>query len=195
MEKNRLEAFSDGVIAIIITIMVLEMKVSEGINWDTFKMVIPKFISYIISFLFVAIYWVNHHHLLFTIKKVNPSIMWANMNLLFWLSLIPFATAWMGENHFEKITVAVYALLALFCGFSYNILQAAICKTYDEETAKRLMTKQSNRKSIMSIVLYSVSIPIALFIHPFISGFLFVAVSIMWLIPDKNIEKALSVNG
>lgn len=189
MEKTRLEAFSDGVIAIIITIMVLEMKVTEGINWESIKPLIPKLLSYILSFLFVAIYWVNHHHLLFTIKKVNAAIMWANMNLLFWLSLVPFATAWMGENHFDKITVACYAVLALCCGFSYNILQAAICKTYDEATAKRLMTKQSSWKSITSIVLYSVAIPIAIFIHPFISGFLFLTVSIMWLIPDKNIER------
>ena len=194
MEKTRLEAFSDGVIAIIITIMVLEMKAPEGTQWSIIKLLIPKLIGYILSFLFVAIYWVNHHHLLYTIKKVTPAIMWANVNLLFWLSLIPFVTAWMGENHFESITVACYASLALLCGLSFTILQVTISKTYDETTAKKVNTKKSNWKSIMSIIFYTISIPIALLVNPFISGFLFFTVSVMWLIPDKNIEKVLSAD-
>ncbi|MBA4197714.1 MAG: hypothetical protein C0459_09190 [Chitinophaga sp.] len=189
MNKTRLEAFSDGVIAIIITIMVLEMKAPEGVSWEVIKPLIPKLLSYILSFLFVAIYWGNHHHLLHTAKKVTSGIIWSNMNLLFWLSLIPFITAWMGENHFDKVTVASYAVLALVCGLSYNILQSAICKTYDAETSKRINTKQSNWKSIMSVVLYATSIPIALFFNSFIAGSLFFVVSVIWFIPDKNIEK------
>ena len=191
MEKTRLESFSDGVIAIVVTIMVLEMKAPKGTNYEeSIQPLLPKFISYALSFLFVAIYWVNHHHLLHTVKKVKPSIMWANINLLFWLSIVPFATAWMGENHFEKHTVAGYAGLALFCGLSFNILQICIAKHYDEETMKSIQ-KESKLKSTLSLILYFAAIPIALLINPIISGILFLTVSIMWLIPNKKIEKAL----
>ena len=142
MQKTRLEAFSDGVLAIIVTIMVLEMKAPEGVDWnENIKPLLPKFFSYFLSYLFVAIYWVNHHHLMHTVRRVRPSIMWANMNLLFWLSLIPFATAWMGENHFEKHTVAAYAVLALLCGASYNILEGTICRHYGDQPALLAITK------------------------------------------------------
>ena len=190
MGKGRLEAFSDGVIAIIITIMVLELRAPEGTSSDIIKPLIPKFISYVLSFLFVAIYWGNHHHLLHTVKRVNASIMWANMNLLFWLSLVPFVTGWMGENHFERITVAVYAVLALFCGLSYTILQKVIAKHYDEAMRDKVV-EQKKWKSITAIALYSIAIPVALYVNPIISGFLFFAVSVIWLIPDSGIEKAL----
>ncbi len=192
MGKTRLEAFSDGVIAIIITIMVLEMKAPEGTKWEVLKPLVPKFISYGLSFLFVSIYWVNHHHLLQTIKKVNPSILWANINLLFWLSLVPFATAWMGENHFEKITVAAYAVLALLCGASFNILQYAISKNLKEDDTIKQIIKPTGWKPMGSIVLYSIAIPVALFVNPVISGFIFLLVSLLWLIPDKKIEQALT---
>jgi uncharacterized membrane protein len=194
MEKTRLEAFSDGVIAIIITIMVLEMKAPEGADWVTIKPMVPKFLSYVLSFLFVAIYWVNHHHLLHTVKRVTASIMWANVNLLFWLSLVPFATAWMGENHFERVTVAVYAVLALFCGLSYSILNRNIARHYSEATRSKLALKKNTWKTIAAITLYSAAIPIALFVNPAISGFLFLAVSVIWLIPDSSVERALEKN-
>lgn len=191
METTRLEAFSDGVIAIIVTIMVLEMKAPEGTSWAVMKPLIPKFISYFLSFLFVAIYWVNHHHLLHTAKQVKPSIMWANMNLLFWLSLIPFATAWMGENHFDKETVATYAVLALVCGLSFNILQATIKKYYTDEEFKNV-ARQSKWKSVTAVMLYTIAIPMALYVNPLISGGLFLVVSILWLIPDRHIEEVVN---
>jgi uncharacterized membrane protein len=192
MNKTRLEAFSDGVIAIIITIMVLEMKAPEGTTWQIIKSLVPKFLSYGISFLFVAIYWVNHHHLLHTVAKVTAGIMWANINLLFWLSLIPFATAWMGENHFEKLTVTVYAILCLLCGVAYNILQTAIARSNKKHHPVKDLTRPLGYKEISSIIIYALSIPVAHFINPAISGFMFFIVSMVWLIPDKKIEKALS---
>lgn len=192
MNKTRLEAFSDGVIAIIITIMVLELKVPEGTAWENIKPLVPKFLSYALSFLFIAIYWVNHHHLLHAVKKVTPSIMWANINLLFWLSLIPFLTGWMGENHFDKITVAFYAVLALLCAISFNILQAAIIKSIGQNNSIVKIIKPTSWKNVISGIAYLSAIPIALYINPVISGILFFIVSCIWLIPDKKIEIALS---
>jgi uncharacterized membrane protein len=192
MEKTRMEAFSDGVIAIIITIMVLEMKAPAGTSWAIIKPMAPKFFSYILSFLFVAIYWMNHHHLLQTVKQAKSSIMWANINLLFWLSLIPFATAWMGENHFQKITVCCYAALALMCGISFTILQYTVASHYDEAMKSKEVVKPGSWKSIASLIFYLLAVPIALWVNPIISGFLFLSVSIMWMIPDRNIEKALN---
>jgi uncharacterized membrane protein len=189
MTKSRLEAFSDGVIAIIITIMVLELRAPEGVEWDKIKHLLPKFLCYGLSFLFVAIYWVNHHHLLHAVKKVSPGILWANMHLLFWLSLIPFATAWMGENHFEKTTVAAYAVLALLCGTAYNFLQIAIRKANQNVQELHMVIRPGGWKSIGSILLYASAIPIALFVNPVISGWIFFAVAMIWLIPDKKIEK------
>lgn len=191
MNKTRLEAFSDGVIAIIITIMVLEMRAPEGTSWEAVKHLVPKFICYVLSFLMVAIYWGNHHHLLHTVKRVTPGIMWANTNLLFWLSLIPFATAWMGENHFERITVAAYAVLALLCGASYTILEKQIINHYDESPEFKPTLGRRKFKAFASIILYSLAIPIALFVNPIISGCLFLTVSIMWLIPESSIAKVV----
>jgi uncharacterized membrane protein len=192
MNKARLEAFSDGVIAIIITIMVLEMKAPHGTGWEELKPLVPKFLSYALSFLFVAIYWVNHHHLLHTVKRVTPSIMWSNINLLFWLSLIPFLTAWMGENNFAKTTVTAYAVLALSCGLSFNILQSAIAKNLKHNDELKEIIKPAGWKSVSSILLYAAAIPVAFYISPVISGFFFLTVSLIWLIPDKKIEKALN---
>lgn len=186
-----MEAFSDAVIAIILTIMVLEMKAPEGTDWEKIKPLVPKFISYILSFLFIGIYWVNHHHLIHTVKRVRSTIMWANLNLLFWLSLVPFATAWMGENHFERISVVVYAVLTLLCGISYNILDYCIAKYYSEETRQHLARRKNKWKMIAATVLYTAAIPIALYINPVISGILFFIVSIIWLIPDSSVEHAL----
>ncbi len=191
MNKTRLEAFSDGVIAIIVTIMVLEMKAPEGTSWEIMKPLIPKYISYMLSFLFVAIYWVNHHHLLHTVKRVRSSIMWANINLLFWLSLVPFATAWMGENHFEKTTIVAYAVLALLCGLSFNILQSTICKHYNDSAMLAAVAK-GRWRSISAILLYASAIPVALFINTILACSFFFIVSIIWLVPDKHIEAVLN---
>ena len=193
MNKTRLEAFSDGVIAIIITIMVLEMRAPEGISWEIIQPLIPKFLSYFLSFLFLAIYWVNHHHLLHTVKKVTSYIMWANINLLFWLSLIPFATAWMGENHFEKYTVTCYAVLALLCGIAYSILQVTIEKSYANNSELKRIIKHQKYKGIISVIAYTLAIPLALYVNPLLSGMIFFFVSVMWLIPDKNIERAFNI--
>jgi uncharacterized membrane protein len=191
MTKTRLEAFSDGVMAIIITIMVLELKVPHGASWDDLKELWPVFASYVVSFINMGIYWGNHHHLLHTIKEVRGSILWANLHLLFWLSLMPFATAWMGENHFAKNTVAVYALLASLCGIAYYILLVNIKKCNpDNATFQEVLRKQS-KKGMTSNVFNTLAIPAA-FIHPAISGVLILIVYVMWLMPDKNIEKVIA---
>jgi uncharacterized membrane protein len=191
MNKSRLEAFSDGVFAIIITIMVLELKIPEGTSWDIIRPLVPTFIGYILSFAFVAIYWVNHHHLMHTARRVSAGIMWANMHLLFWLSVVPFVTGWMGRTNFEKTTVATYGVLLLLCGISYSILRKAIQATYKEETTLTMALAKSNHKEWASIIFYSSSIPIALFVDARISAFLFAVVSVMWIIPSKAIEHAL----
>ena len=191
MNKSRLEAFSDGVFAIIITIMVLELKVPEGTTWPVIKPLVPVFGSYILSFVFIGIYWGNHHHLMHTLKRINAAVMWANMHLLFWLSLVPFATGWMGVNNFDKTTVAIYGALLILCGFSFTLLSQAIRKTYKEETALTKALAESDVKGKWSVILYGVSIPIALFVHPAVSAVLFLTVSIMWIIPSKAIEKVL----
>ena len=191
MGKGRLEAFSDGVIAIIITIMVLGLQTPAGTSWEQIKPLIPKFISYVLSFLYVAIYWGNHHHLLHTVKRVCASIIWANFNLLFWLSLVPFATTWMGENHFDKITVSVYAMLLVICAIAYGILNRAIIRSYTEKDELKNVLQTGNWKIIVSLILYASAIPIALFIHPFISGFIFFAGTAIWIIPDKKIARAV----
>lgn len=191
MEKTRLEAFSDGVFAIIITIMVLELKAPHGSDWQTLKTLLPTFTSYILSFLFAGIYWVNHHHLLHTVKKINSGIMWANLNLLFWLSLIPIATGWMGENNFASNPVAVYSVLLLLCGFSFTILQQTIEKNIQDDSALSIALKRTRWKGFISIAGYTCALVFA-FINPLVSCILFVLVALAWFIPDKNIERALS---
>jgi uncharacterized membrane protein len=195
MNKSRLEAFSDGVLAIIITIMVLELKIPEGTAWVNIKPLVPVFICYLLSFVFIGIYWGNHHHLMHTVRKVNAGIIWANMHLLFWLSLVPFATGWMGVNNFEKVTVAVYGGLLMLCGVSFIILSRVIRRDYKEETELICALEKSDIKGVISLVLYCASIPAALYIHPIVSACMFVFVSAMWLIPSKAIEKALEKEG
>lgn len=195
MNKSRLEAFSDGVFAIIITIMVLELKVPEGTGWESIKPLAPVFVSYLLSFVFVGIYWANHHHLLHTAKKVSAGIIWANLHLLFWLSLIPFATGWMGINDFQKNTVAAYGGLLALCGLAYTILSRVIRKCYGQETELTRAICKSDGKGFVSLALYLVSIPVAIFIHPLISAGIFVFVATLWLIPSKAIEKALEDEG
>ena len=190
MNKGRLEAFSDGVIAIIITIMVLEIKIPLGTDWALLKELLPVFCSYILSFMFVGIYWGNHHHLLHTVKSVNSDIIWANINLLFWLSLVPFATGWMGENHFATNTIIAYAVLLLLCGIAFTILQLVVEKTNPHNEQLTAAFARLKAKGFFSVICYVLAIPFA-FVNTTISGLLFLTVSIAWLIPDKNIERAL----
>lgn len=188
MKTTRLEAFSDGVIAIIITIMVLELKAPEGEDLNALKPLLPVFISYILSFIFIGIYWNNHHHLMHVVNHVTAGIMWANLNLLFWLSLVPFATAWLGENHFDAFPVALYAALLDVCGLAFTILQIAIERSHkNDERLKQIMHGQRG-KGIGSLFLYTAAIPLA-YVNTLISALLFVLVAILWFIPDKKIEK------
>ena len=190
MTKNRLEAFCDAVIAIIITIMVLELKVPHDTSWEALKNLWPVFLSYLVSFINLGIYWGNHHHLMHTIKDVRGGILWSNLHLLFWLSLIPFATAWMGENHFAPNTVAVYAILSDCCGIAYFILLMVIKKCNPGNQAMMDVLHKQSRKGTISCILYTLAIPAA-WINTVLSGILILLVGVMWLIPDRNIEKAI----
>lgn len=190
MNKNRLEAFSDGVIAIIITIMVLEIHTPDQADWNGFLHLIPTLFGYFLSFVFVGIYWNNHHHLLHTVKRVTPGIMWANLNLLFWLSLVPFSTKWMDETHFGQFTVIIYAALLLLCGLSFNFLTRAIHNSLDQDDKLKNILK-FDFKSFLSILFYSLSIPAA-FYNTNISLLFFLVVAIIWMIPSKKIENELS---
>jgi uncharacterized membrane protein len=189
MGKGRLEAFSDGVIAIIITIMVLELKVPHGAEFAALKELGPVFLSYILSFVFVGIYWNNHHHTFHAVKHVSAGILWSNLNLLFWLSLLPFTTGWMGENHFASLPVATYGVNLLLCAFAYTILIRAIIVTQGKESAFAKAVG-SDRKGFISLACYVLAIPLA-FYYPLASGALFALVSLIWLIPDRRMEKAL----
>ena len=194
MTKTRLEAFSDGVIAIIITIMVLELKIPHGTDWEKdIAPLIPAFISYLFSFIMLGIYWGNHHHLIHTIKEVNPGIMWANLHLLFWLSLMPFATGWMGENHFDKLTVAGYALIANLCGVAYYILLLVLKRSNRNNEAMMRVLQAQSRKGTISCIAYTIAIPLA-FVNTAISGILIIAVAVIWFVPDKNIERSIKEN-
>lgn len=188
MTKTRLEAFSDGVIAIIITIMVLELKVPHDASWVELEKLWPVFLSYVVSFVFIGIYWGNHHHLIHTIKEVQGGILWANLHLLFWLSLIPFATAWMGENHFARNTVVVYALLGACCGTAYYFLLTLIKNCNPGNEALQAVLAKQSKKGIRSLLLYCFAVGAA-FIHTAISGVLILIVALMWLLPDRNIER------
>ena len=193
MTKTRLEAFSDGVIAIIITIMVLELKVPHGDSATDLIPLIPIFMSYVLSFVNVGIYWGNHHHLIHTLKSVNTKILWANMNLLFWLSLTPFATAFMGENHFSEFSVALYAFLQFMNGIAYTILLKVITSSeYHDEKLADPLRKQSS-KGLFSLLSYIAAMGAA-YLHPAISGLLFLMVAVMWFVPDRNIERQLRNN-
>lgn len=193
MNKSRLEAFSDGVLAIIITIMVLEIKVPHGADWADLEPLLPVLMSYILSFLFIGIYWGNHHNLLHTIKTVNANILLANLNLLFWLSLLPVATGWMGENAFAPRTIVVYAGISLLCGLAYSILQQLILKSTSAESPLKAAIRKQNRKVVISVLCNVLSMPLA-FVHPALSGVLFLIQSSIWLIPDRNVERAFSLH-
>ena len=190
MRKGRLEAFSDGVLAVIITIMVLEMKSPHGPTLAALRALIPVLLSYLLSFVYIGIYWNNHHHLLHATQHINGATLWANLHLLFWLSLIPFTTAWMDESHFQSWPVAVYGVVLLFAAIAYFILTRTLISLHgrDSTLAKSI---GRDRKGKISIVIYAAAIPLA-FALPWIAGAFYVIVAIMWLIPDPRIERRLS---
>jgi uncharacterized membrane protein len=187
MNKNRTEAFSDGVFAIIITIMVLELKVPHGDSLRDLQPLLPVFFSYVLSFVYLAIYWNNHHHLLHIVHKVRGPVLWANVHLLFWLSLVPFVTAWSGENHFASTPVAVYGFVLMMAGVSYYILTRALLNAEgkDSDLARAL---GGDFKGKISVLLYAAAIPLAFF-HSWAALLIYVAVAAIWLIPDRRIEQ------
>jgi uncharacterized membrane protein len=191
MTKGRLEAFSDGVIAIIITIMVLELKVPHNASWLALLQLLPGFVSYVLSFLMLAIFWGNHHHLLHAAKEVNSKILWANIHLLFWLSLIPFGSGWMGENDFKDTTVAMYAIILNCSGIAYFILLWQIKKSHPDHAALQKPLKKQTGRGWLSCISYTAAIPLA-YVHAAISGAIFLFVAVLWLVPDRNIEKTLA---
>jgi uncharacterized membrane protein len=188
--KGRLEAFSDGVIAVIITIMVLEMKVPHGVDLASLEPVIPVFVSYVLSFVYVAIYWNNHHHMLHAAGRVDGPILWANLHLLFWLSLIPFVTGWMGENHFAPLPVAMYGAVLLLSAIAYYILSRALIR-HDGGRSRIARALGSDLKGRISVVIYAVAIPLS-FASRWVAVALYAAVAAMWLVPDRRIERTLS---
>jgi uncharacterized membrane protein len=193
MGKGRLEAFSDGVLAIIITIMVLEIKVPHGDILEDLKPLLPIFMSYILSFIYIGIYWNNHHHLMQVVNKVSGAVLWSNIHLLFWLSLVPFATAWMGENHFSKWPVILYGFILMMAGVAYYILAHCLTAIHGKDsTLAKAIGK--DKKGVISVVLYIVGIIAALFIHPWIGFSLYVIVAAIWFIPDRRIEKKLETD-
>ncbi len=190
MNKNRLEAFSDGVLAIIITIMVLELKPPHDASPAVLLGLLPIFLSYVLSFIFVGIYWNNHHHTFHACRRVSGGVLWANLHLLFWLSLVPFTTAWMGENHFAQWTVFVYGLNLLLCAIAYTImLRLLIAIEGPESTIAHAIGK--DRKGFASLCLYVSGLAL-LFLHPYLGMACYVAVALIWLIPDRRIARALS---
>jgi uncharacterized membrane protein len=190
MTRGRLEAFSDGVIAIVITIMVLEMKVPHGTDWAALRQVLPVFLSYVLSFLYLAIYWSNHHHLFQLVRHVNGTVLWANLHLLFWLSLIPFVTGWMGENHLARLPVALYGVVLLCAAVAYRILTLTLLAQHARDSAlARAMGR--DRKAKISMLLYLLAIPLAA-LSAWPPAAIYVTVALMWLIPDRRVEKTLA---
>ncbi len=192
MQKSRLEAFSDGVLAIIITIMVLELKVPHGADFSALAPLLPVLLSYILSFIYIAIYWNNHHHLLQTAKRIHGGILWANMHLLFWLSLVPFATGWMGENHFAPGPMALYGIVLLMAAVAYYVLQLQILAR-DGKDSLLAQAIGKDYKGKMSVVLYIIAIP-ASFLNQWAAAGIYVLVALIWLIPDRRIERAFNSN-
>jgi TMEM175 potassium channel family protein len=189
MGTGRIEAFSDGVIAIIITIMVLEMKVPHGQELAELRPVLPVFLSYVLSFIYIGIYWNNHHHMFHAAEHVNGAVLWANTHLLFWLSLVPFVSGWMGENHFALWPVVLYGFVLLMNGVAYYILQQALIKLHGKNSTLALAIGK-DQKGIISVVIYIIAIALS-FVSPWIGLALYGVVAAMWLIPDRRIEKKL----
>lgn len=189
MSKGRLEAFSDGVLAVIITIMVLEMKTPSGTNLAALKPVIPVFLGYVLSFVYIGIYWNNHHHLLHATQHVNGATLWANLHLLFWLSLVPFTTDWVGENHFDSLPIAIYGFIFLMASIAYYILVRTLIHLHGEGSTLAVSIG-SDEKGRASIAIYAVAILLA-FVRPWIAAACYIIVAVMWLIPDRRIEKKI----
>jgi uncharacterized membrane protein len=190
MGKARLEAFSDGVLAIIITIMVLELKVPRGSDWQSLQPLLPVFLSYVLSFVYLGIYWNNHHHMLHTVKRVNGGILWANLHLLFWLSLVPFVTGWMGENHFAALPTALYGVALFMAAVAYLILQSCIILANGGKESLLAKAVEKDRKGKISQLLYAIAIPVA-FWNQWLSDALYVLVAVIWLVPDRRIERMI----
>ena len=190
MGKNRLEAFSDGVLAILITIMVLELKVPHGDSFTALRALLPTFVSYALSFIYLAIYWNNHHHMLHAVKRVNGPILWANTHLLFWLSLVPFATAWMGENHFAAGPVALYGGVLIMAALAYYLLSQCLIHYHGEGSVLGAAVG-SDFKGKISIAIYAVAILLS-FVNRWMGFGLYWVVALMWLIPDRRIERVIS---
>lgn len=189
MNKARMEAFSDGVIAIIMTIMVFEFRVHPGIEFSLLQPLIPLFLSYVLSFIFLGIYWSNHHHLLHAVQKINGKILWANLHLLFWLTLIPFVTRWMGENHFATKPVALYGVVMLMAAIAYFLLERALIAHHGKDSTIAMVLGK-DFKALSSLVLYLAAIPLA-FLSPYFSLAIFMLVAVMWIVPDQRIEKQI----
>lgn len=192
MTKTRLEAFSDGVIAILITIMILELKVPHGTDWSALRPLVPALLTYLLSFIFLGIYWNNHHHLFHAAERIHGNVLWANLHLLFWLSLVPFATSWMGEAHSAAIPTAVYGVVFLCSAIAYTILQRTIIAGQGEHSLLAEAVGH-DRKGKVSLLLYAAAIPLA-FYNQFISDALYVVVALIWLVPDKRIESRLATS-
>ncbi len=189
MSKQRLEAFSDGVIAILITIMVLELHIPHGVTWEALRPTLPVFLTYILSFVILGIYWNNHHHMFQVVSRVNGKILWANLHLLFWLSLVPFVTGWMGENHFTALPTAAYGVVMLMSAVAYTILQTTIIR-HEGPSSRLASMVRGDFKGKVSLLLYAAAIPLA-FMQQILAGALFIIVALMWFIPDRRIEKQL----
>ncbi len=189
MTRTRLEAFSDGVMAILITILVLELKIPRGSDWQALRPLIPVFLVYILSFIFLGIYWNNHHHMLHATEHINGKILWANLHLLFWLSLIPFGTGWMGENHVAPLPTALYGVVLLMAGISYMILQGTIV-AHQGPNSKLHEAVGSDLKGKISIAMYVAAIPLA-FVSPWVAIGLYILVALLWLVPDPRIESKI----
>ena len=190
MGKGRLEAFSDGVIAVIITIMVLEMKVPHGADFKSLLPMVPVFLSYVLSFIYIGIYWNNHHHMLHVAHKVNGAVLWANLHLLFWLSLVPFVTGWMSENHFEPLPVALYGGVLFMAGAAYYVLAHSLAGHHGPES-KLSAALGSDTKGKLSLVFYGAAIPLA-FLMQWFAVAIYVLVALMWLVPDRRFERLLA---
>jgi uncharacterized membrane protein len=193
MSKARMETFSDSVLAIIITIMVLEMKVPHGVEFTALRPLIPVFLSYGLSFLYLGIYWSNHHHMLYVTHGVNGAILWANLHLLFWLSLVPFVMGWMGENRLAPAPTAAYGVILLLAAIAYLLLQHAILREEGPDSTLRAAVG-TDRKGKISPFIYAIAIPVA-FLHPWMAGALYVAGALIWLVPDRRIERKVSYAG
>jgi uncharacterized membrane protein len=190
MNKSRIEAFSDGVMAIIITIMILEIKAPESSTIASLLPLIPVFLSYVLSFIYVGIYWNNHHHMFQAVKKIDGSVLWFNTMLLFWLSLIPFATSWIGGQSFSTIPIACYGFILLMCAISYTLLQNKIIKLEGNDSILHHAVEK-DKKGKTSLICYISAIPLA-FVSPIISGILYIFVALMWIVPDKRIENQIN---